>query len=165
MSQVLARFEDPKALAAAIRALRERGLDRLDAVMPFEHEDVTLALAPKPTRIGWLAGAAALAGVVLAWAIIDWTNGHDYPLDVGGRPVHSYVADVPIMFETAILVAGVAAFFAFFAASRLPRLHHPWFEVDLDAFWLVILDAREMGETTEALLREHGATEMREVLA
>jgi hypothetical protein len=158
---LFARFADPPALAAAIRLLREQGFDRLDAVTPFASEEVERALAPKPTRIPWLAAAAAASGVALAFAIIDWTNGRDYPLDVGGRPLHSVFSDVPIMFETSILAAGLVAFFAFFAASRLPRLNHPWFEIDLDAFWLVI-EARATTELGE-LLRDHGALETREV--
>ncbi|HEX4516231.1 MAG TPA: DUF3341 domain-containing protein [Polyangiaceae bacterium] len=162
MSQTFARFADPPALASAIRALRDRGLERIDAVTPFASEEVERALGPRPSRIPWLAGAAAAAGVVIAFEIIDWTNARDYALDVGGRPLHSVFADVPIMFETSILAAGLCAFFAFFVASRLPRLHHPWFEVNLDAFWLVV-DARDVGPEVDALLREHGALETREV--
>ena len=161
MSQILARFADASTLAAAIRELRDRGFDRLDAVTPWTSEEVERALAPKPSRIPWLAGGAAATGVALAWLVIDWTNARDYPLDVGGRPLHSVFSDVPIMFETAILSAGVFAFFAFFAASRLPRLHHPWFEADLEAFWVVV-DA-PASETLYALVREKGALEVREV--
>jgi len=140
MSGVLARFEDPHALADVIRALRASGYRRLDAIMPYEEEEVELALEIPRSRIPWLAaGVATLCGS-LALLLLWWTNAHDYALDVGGRPYFSFWTDLPITFETTILTTGLTAFFAFFVASGLPRLHHPWFGVEgtESGFWLAI---------------------------
>jgi Protein of unknown function (DUF3341) len=71
-----------------------------------------------------------------------WCNAYDYPLDVGGRPLHSAPAFIPITFESAVLAASLTGFFAMIVLSGLPRLHHPVFGIDgferasVDRFWI-----------------------------
>ena len=166
MKDVLARFPDETSLAAAIRELRKRGFEKIDAVAPWTSVEVERALDAPHSRIPWLAGGVAAGAGFGAWLVLWWTNAHDYALDVGGRPMHSFWTDVPIIFETMILTSGITAFLAFFAASRLPRLHHPWFEVERidEGFWIAI-DARdpELSPATENVLRAFGATRIESV--
>lgn len=158
---LLARFEDHHALVEAIHALRARGYTQLDAIVPYEVDEVERALAIPRTRITWLAGGVSTLCGALALLLLWWTNAHDYPIDVGGRPYFSFWTDIPITYETMILTCGVTAFVAFFAASGMPRLHHAWFSVEgtEDGFWLAI-DARdpEFDPSVEVELRGVGAT-------
>ena len=86
----------------------------------------------------------ALTGCALAYWILWFTNARDYPLDVGGRPLNSIPADIPIMFETTVLFGSMTAFLAVLLLSRMPRLFHPIMTVEghesitLDRFWLGI---------------------------
>src|SRR5581483_10266322 len=95
----------------------------------------------------------ALGAYLLQW----FCNAYDYPLAVGGRPLHSGLAFVPIAFETAILSASATTFVAFFWRGRLPEPWTPLFDVAgfdraaVDRFFLGI-DERE-GETDETHLR------------
>ena len=163
MSGVLAQFEDHHALLEAVRGLRRSGYTRLDAIMPFEVDEVEHELGIPRTRLTWLAGGVATICGALALLLLWWTNAHDYPIDVGGRPYFSFWTDIPITYETMILTCGVSAFFAFFAASGMPRLHHPWFEIEgtQDGFWIVVdasdpqYDARLIDQ-----LREIGALQV-----
>ena len=65
-------------------------------------------------------------------------------LDVGGRPLHSAPAFIPITFESAVLSASLFALLALLALCRLPELHSPLFDADgferasRDTFWLGI---------------------------
>jgi hypothetical protein len=56
-------------------------------------------------------------------------NAVDYPLNVGGRPLHSWPAFIPATIIVAILWAGLATLLGLLLILRLPRLHHPLFEV------------------------------------
>jgi len=68
----------------------------------------------------------------------------DYPLDVGGRPLHSAPAFIPITFEMAVLFGSLAALISAIVLGGLPRLWHPVFDIDgferatIDRFWLAV---------------------------
>src|SRR6185312_17470532 len=91
----------------------------------------------------------------------------DYPLNVGGRPFNSLPADIPIMFETTVLFAGTASFFAVLLASGMPRLHHPIHEVPgsesitLERFWLAVEDDDGRDVVLRTRLIELGALAVR----
>lgn len=162
---LLAEFESPEALTAAARRLREAGYSRLTAFTPFPVEDLEDELELPRTRIPLAALLAGVAGGGLAFLVQAWCNGLDYPLDVGGRPLFSWPAFVPITFELTVLGAAFAAFFGVLAASRLPRLWQPIFEVEgferatIDRFFLGVdaADPRYAPDRLAAELSRLGA--------
>ena len=70
-----------------------------------------------------LAGAAGASGGFF----MQWFAARDYPLNVGGRPLNSWPAFIPITFELTVLTAALAGVIAFFWLAGFPRLHHPVF--------------------------------------
>jgi hypothetical protein len=58
---------------------------------------------------------------------LQWYATRDFPLNVGGRPVHSWPAFVPATFELTVLTASIVGVLALLWLAGLPRLHHPIF--------------------------------------
>jgi hypothetical protein len=107
-----------------------------------------------------LTGAAA--GMLLQW----WVSTTAYPLVVSGKPLFSWPAFVPILFECGVLGGALGAVAGFLLESRLPRHHHPLFAsarfgtVTDDRFFISV-EARSPGfdlEGTRRLLEDAGAT-------
>jgi len=162
-SGILAEFASPEALLATLERLRETGHARLDTFTPFPVEGVEEWLGAERSSIPRWALAAGVAGALLAYAIQSWTAAVDYPLVVGGRPLNSLPAWVPITFETTILFASLATFVMLLVKARLTMLWHPVFEVpgiesaQGDRYWVIVGDAVQGRQGTAAELRRLGA--------
>jgi hypothetical protein len=168
---LLAEFEDGHALAAAARRLRASGYRRLDAHTPYPVIEVEEALALPGTRLGWVVFAAAMLGAAGGYAMQWYLMVIDYPINVGGRPLHSWPAFVPITFEVMVLTASIGGVVALFARNGLPRPHHPVLAaLHLDrvtggGFFLAVEagDAAFDAPWTRRLLGRLGATEVTDV--
>jgi hypothetical protein len=141
---IIAEFKNPEALVRAVEAARRAGYTRLEAFSPFPLREVQRTLGIHPSVIPWIAAIAGLVGATLQYATQYGLNVVDYPLNVGGRPLHSWPAFIPATIIVAILWAGAATLIALLFILRLPHLHHPVFAVpgferaSEDRFFLLI---------------------------
>jgi len=123
---LLAEFSQPDALVAAAKRARVDYRD-VDAYAPYSVEGLPEALGFKRDRMPLLALLGGLAGGAGAYFLQWYTAVIDYPIDSGGRPLHSWPAFIPPTFELTVLGAALAVFLGLWAANGLPRLHHPLF--------------------------------------
>ncbi len=162
---IVAEFEEPAALVAAMWKLREEGFDRIDAYTPYQVEGMGEALGPGRSLIPWVAGIIGFTMAGLAYVFQWWMTAVDFPLNVGGRPLHPAPAFVPITFETGVLTTGTVAFFALIFACGMPRIADPLFDVEgfesasVDGYWVGV-DRRAKGydpDRIRALMEAMGA--------
>jgi len=105
----LAEFDTAEAVVAAAKGSRAAGYRRVEAYAPFPVEGLVEAVGsykdrvPLITLIGGVLGCAG--GYFMQWysAVIA------YPLNLGGRPYHSWPAFIPVTFELTILGAALFA--------------------------------------------------------
>lgn len=126
---MLAEFRAADALTEAIRRTRAAGYTRLDAFSPFPIEEVNEALGLHHSRLPLLVLVGGLLGAAGGYFLQYYASVVDYPLNVGGRPEHSWPAFIPVTFELTILSAALFAVLGMLALNGLPRPHHPLFNV------------------------------------
>lgn len=126
---LLAEFDSSEAIVAAAQAVRAQGYRKLDAYTPHPVENLDQAIGVRPTLLGWVMLVGALSGGLLGFFMQYYANVYSYPLNVGGRPLNSWVAFIPITFELTILSGVLTVVFAMFARDGFPRPHHPVFDV------------------------------------
>ncbi|WP_413671489.1 DUF3341 domain-containing protein [Massilia cellulosiltytica] len=130
MYGLLAEFPSADALCAAARHARDNGYTRVEAYSPFAIEGLDDIVGADK---GWIAPLTLLGGILggAGTYFLQWYAAVvDYPINIGGRPLHSWPAFIPATFEITILGAAVAAVLAMFVLNGLPRLYHPLFEVE-----------------------------------
>jgi hypothetical protein len=127
---LLAEFENVNDLLAAVRAARREGFRRMDAYTPFPVEEVFEELGVRHTRLPWIIFVGGLAGALLGFLMQVFLTVIDYPMNIGGRPLHSWPAFIPVTFEMTILVAAFTAVITMLALNDLPRPYHPLFNAE-----------------------------------
>jgi hypothetical protein len=168
---LLAEFDNPTDLVRAVRSAREAGYRRLDAYTPYPIEELTEALEFRRTRMPLVIFLGGAIGCVSGYLLQYYCAAWDYPINVGGRPLNSWPAFIPVMFELTVLIAALAAVFGLLVLCGLPRPHHPLFNVQRfaratrDRFFLCIeqRDPRFELEATRNFLRELNPVELNEV--
>jgi hypothetical protein len=124
---LMAEFSDHEQLLAATRYAYAGGYRRMDAFSPFPIEGLAEALGRRGTGIPLLVLLGGMTGAVGGYFMQVYAMAIDYPLNIGGRPLHSWPAFVPITFELTVLCASLTAFFSVFLLNRLPQPYHPVF--------------------------------------
>ena len=156
---LVAEFATDAELMRAAEKAYERGYRKMDGYTPFPIEGLAEALGKK-NRIPFLVLIGGILGGGSAYFMEWFANVISYPINVGGRPLHSWPAFIPITFELTVLGAALTAFFGSLALSGLPRPYHPMFNLpeferaSQDRFFLCIeaADARFDAKETRAFL-------------
>lgn len=117
----VAVYAAPDDLVAAITEARRRGFTRIDAVSPYPLHGIDALLGKGPSRLGYVALGAGLLAVAAAKTMQWWMSAVDYPLNVGGKPLFSWPAFVPVTFELMVLVTAITTVITMVAVlNRLP---------------------------------------------
>jgi Protein of unknown function (DUF3341) len=126
---LMAEFDDPSSLVAATHHAYQHGYRCMDAYSPFPIEELHEALGTRPTRLPLIVLIGGLTGCIGGYLLQYWASAIAYPLNIGGKPFHSWPAFIPITFECTILVAALSAVFGMLALNGLPQPYHPVFNV------------------------------------
>lgn len=171
---IVAMFDTPDAVKNAAAHLRQSGFRSFEAYTPYPIDELGEIVHPGPRPLlPLLIFAGGVLGAAFGYLIQYWDEALSYPLNVGGRPYHSWPAFIVSAFEFMLLIAVAAGFFCLLAASRLPKLYHPIFEAhsfdraSRDRFLICIeaTDPRFNAASIRAAFEQLGAERIEEVRA
>ncbi len=101
----------------------------MDAYAPFPVEGLDAALGFPPSRMPLLIFLGGATGCAGGYGLQYWAMVASYPINTGGRPLNSWPAFVPVVFELTILCAALTAVVGLLAVNGLPMPYHPVFNV------------------------------------
>jgi hypothetical protein len=167
----MAEFENPSDAVAAARHVYEAGYRRIDAFSPYPVEELSEAIGVHSTHMPLIVLIGGLLGGSLGYLMQYYLLVISYPLNVGGKPPHSWPAFIPITFEMTVLGAALFAVFGMMALNGLPEPYHPVFNApnfalaSRDRFFVLVesTDPKFDRERTAEFLRSLGPREVTDV--
>ena len=168
---LMAEFGTATAVVSATHQAYQEGYRHMDAYSPYPVEGLAQALGRQRTGVPILVLIGGLIGGLLGFALQYYVSVHYYPLNVGGRPLNSWPAFIPITFELTVLIAGLFAVVGMLTLNGLPQPYHPVFTVpgfvraSQDRFFLCIeaTDPKFDRHHTRAFLQQLTSGDVTEV--
>ncbi len=127
---LLAEFDDAEKLVTATRHTREAGYRRIDAYAPFPVDGLSEALGLTHTSLSWIVLIGGIIGALAGYGLQYYVEVIANPITVGGKPLNSWPAFMPVTFETTILGAALAGVIGLLVLNRLPMPYHPVFNIE-----------------------------------
>jgi Alternative complex III, ActD subunit len=141
---LMAEFRTREELLNAAERSYAEGYRSMDAYSPFPVEGLAKAIGRRWTAVPLIVLISGMIGGLGGYFMEWYAAVVDYPINVGGRPLHSWPAFIPITFELTVLCASLSAIIGMLALNRLPQPYHPVFNVpefrraSVDRFFLCI---------------------------
>jgi len=126
---LMAEFDSAQELMDAAHKTHEAGYHEIDAYSPFPIEGLAEAIGFHKNRVPLVVLLGGLFGGISAYALQYWVAAITYPVNVGGRPFHSWPSFIIVTFELTILFGGLSSAIGMIALNGLPMPYHPVFNV------------------------------------
>jgi hypothetical protein len=164
----LAEFDTPEELIEACEKAYAEGYRKMDAFAPMPVEGLAEAIGYKKNKVALCVLIAGCTGVCFGLGLLEWISVVAYPHNVGGRPLNSWPAFIPITFECMILFSALTSLVSMLAMNGLPRPYHALFNVQaferasVDKFFLCIEseDPKFEPDNTVGFLKTLGTSEV-----
>src|SRR5262249_6244902 len=118
---LMAEFDNPTDLVDAANQARRAGYRSMDAYTPFPIEELDEALGLKKNPLPLIILIGGILGGSGGYSLEYWTQAVTWPMNIGGRPFHSWPHFIPVTFECTVLAASLAAFVGMLALNGLPK--------------------------------------------
>jgi hypothetical protein len=159
-------LEESKVLKAAAKT-RESGFTKFDAISPYPIHGMEEACGIKRSPIPYVTFAAGCLGLLAALGLVYYTSVINWPINVGGKPMFSLPAFIPIIFELTILFAALCSVGALFYFCNMPKIDPPVIDKDLTCHkFAIFIPENDTGyneDRVTQMMKDLGAVEVKKV--
>jgi len=151
-------YDDPDSLVQAAEQVRDAGFKHWDCHTPYPVHGLDDAMGLKPSPVPYVTITAGFIGLITALLLTGLLSAWHYPIRIGGKPLWSWQAFVPIYFELFVLFAALATMGSVIFFCRLGRWHSPLHDsgvmqaITCDRF-AIVLESRD-GAYSEPAARQ-----------
>jgi hypothetical protein len=160
-------FLDESKVVAAARKVRESGFLKFDAISPYPIHAMEEACGIKRSPIPYVTFIAGVVGLLSGLALTYYTSVVDWAVNIGGKPMFSLPAFIPIIFELTVLFAALSSVGAFFYLCGMPKVDPPTIDKDLSCHkFAIFIPENDVGYNSEhvaRMLTELGAVEIKKM--
>lgn len=160
-------FLDEASILKAALKVRESGFIKFDAISPYPIHGMEEACGIKRSGLPYVTFIAAVVGLLAGLSMTYYMSVSDWPLNIGGKPLFSLPAFIPIIFELTILFAALCSVLALFAVCKLPRIDPPTIDKDLTSHkFAIFIPENDVGynqERVERIFKDLGADEVKKM--
>ena len=157
---------DEHDLVKAAKKTRSAGFTKFDAISPFPLHGIDEAMEIPRSFIPWVTFIFGLTGCLLGLWLTWWTSAVDWPINIGGKPMMSLPAFIPVIFECTILLAALSSVGALIYICGLPKVDPPVIDPALTSHKFALFvpedDSGYDAGKVEAMFKELGASEVRQ---
>jgi hypothetical protein len=168
---LMAEFDNPTDAVRAAERVYGEGYRQIDAYSPYPIEELSEAIGFHKNRVPLVVLIGGILGVTGGVALCYWVSTTAYALNIGGRPLWSWPAFIPVAYECTILLAAISAVLGMILMNGLPQPYHPVFNAprfelaSRDHFFVCVeaADPKFDLDQTRAFLSTLGASNVAEV--
>ncbi len=128
---VVGFFEDEHALLKAAEKTYAAGYRKFDSISPFPVHGMDNAMQLKRSIVPWFTFIAGTLGCTFGVWFQWWTSAVSWPINVGGKPMFSLPAFIPVIFEMTILFGALVSVAGMLWLCGLPKVDPPVIDPDL----------------------------------
>lgn len=162
-------FDEVNTFVSATAKVRDAGYKNWDCHTPYPVHGLDQAMGLKPSPIPYITLTMGFIGVATALTMQWWMSVVDYPIRIGGKPLWSWPAFVPITFELFVLFSCVTTMACVLIFCKLGKWSSPLYaagvmELVTSDHFAIVLDADDPNYTEEKakkLLEDGGCKEVR----
>ena len=162
-------FDDPNALIHAAEKVRAAGYTHWDCHTPYPMHGLDDAMGLKPSPVPLIAIVMGFVGLAVAFTLTGGLSVLHYPIQIGGKPLLSWQAFVPIYFELFVLFAAFACLGCVVVLGKLGSWHSPLHDSGLMELitgdrYVIVLESKDetySEESARTLLEGAGCKDIR----
>ncbi len=163
MQGMLGVFAELDSTVEAIEELKHKQVGSLTVFSPTPRHELEDAVDPPQSPVRKFTLIGALCGVCFGYWLAIWGSNY-WPLVVGGKAISTWLPYTVFGFEVMVMVGCLSTVFGMFYLAGIPRLtttvgYDPAFSHGSYGVWCEC--APEKLKEAEAILRRHGAVEVR----